>query len=135
MQKPLLPWERNFNIVWQKWPPQQMAMIRRVKMHWNWNISPSKVVKATYCMFCRWIGISFAISWWMIGKYGGQFFSSITIPAAWPITRHTFISMHLFKRIEVNWIIKYKLEASQEIHMPLAIASSFRFSSCEGEKI
>lgn len=42
---------------------------------------PNNVVNATYCNLCKWIGISFAISWWIIGKKGGQFFSSRTIPA------------------------------------------------------
>lgn len=43
---------------------------------------PNNEKNATYCSLWRWIGISFAISWWIIGKNGGQFFSSITIPAA-----------------------------------------------------
>jgi len=46
------------------------------------NNVPNRVVNATYCNFCRWIGISLAMSWWIIGKNGGQFFSSRTIPAA-----------------------------------------------------
>lgn len=43
---------------------------------------PNNVVNATYWILCRWIGISVAMSWWISGKNGGQFFSSITIPAA-----------------------------------------------------
>lgn len=43
---------------------------------------PIKDANAKYCNLCKWTGISFTISWWIIGKKGGQFLSSIIIPAA-----------------------------------------------------
>ena len=46
------------------------------------EILPNNDANAKYCSLCRWMGISFAISWWIMGKKGGQFFSSITMPAA-----------------------------------------------------
>lgn len=49
---------------------------------------PNNVVNATYCNVCRWTGISFAMSWWIRGKNGGQFFSSMTIPAEKNTTIH-----------------------------------------------
>jgi hypothetical protein len=54
----------------------------------NWRIDKSKKhvpksdANATYCVLCRWTGISLPISLWMMGKNGGQFLSSNTIPAA-----------------------------------------------------
>jgi hypothetical protein len=53
----------------------------------NWRIDKSKKhvpksdANATYCVLCRWTGISLPISLWMMGKNGGQFLSSNTIPA------------------------------------------------------
>jgi len=43
---------------------------------------PSQLANARYCNFCTFAGISLAMSWWMMGKNGGQFFSSIGTPAA-----------------------------------------------------
>ena len=42
---------------------------------------PKYVEKAIYCSLWRRMGISFAMSWWIRGNKGGQFFTSITIPA------------------------------------------------------
>lgn len=42
---------------------------------------PKYVANAIYCSLWRRTGISFAMSWWISGKKGGQFFDSITIPA------------------------------------------------------
>jgi hypothetical protein len=51
-----------------------------------WRVKGKKLPKsdanATYSVLCRWTGISLPISLWMMGKNGGQFFSSNTIPAA-----------------------------------------------------
>jgi len=46
----------------------------------NWHL-PNSEENARYCILCRWIGISFAMSWWIMGIKGGQFLSSMTIPA------------------------------------------------------
>jgi hypothetical protein len=48
---------------------------------WTLKSSPKNDENARYCILCRWIGISLEMSWWMRGKKGGQFFSSITTPA------------------------------------------------------
>jgi hypothetical protein len=46
------------------------------------NLLPKSDANATYSVLCRWTGISLPISLWMMGKNGGQFFSSNTTPAA-----------------------------------------------------
>lgn len=42
---------------------------------------PNQLAKAKYCNLWAWAGISLAISWWIIGKKGGQFLSSVVTPA------------------------------------------------------
>jgi hypothetical protein len=50
----------------------------------NNELLPNQLAKAKYCSLWAWIGISFAISWWMMGKNGGQFLSSGVMPAEIP---------------------------------------------------
>ena len=85
---------------------------------------PNNVVNATYCIFCRWIGISFPMSWWIIGKNGGQFLSSITIPAV--KTKQRTLSYIKYNHAQPRWLQK---KENQYDNIPRAIASSFRFSS------
>ena len=48
------------------------------------DLLPNQLAKAIYCILWAWIGISFAISWCMIGKNGGQFLSLEVMPAEIP---------------------------------------------------
>ena len=68
---------------------------------------PNNVVNATYCIFCRWIGISFPMSWWIIGKNGGQFLSSITIPAV--KTKQRTLSYIKYNFAQPHWLQKKKI--------------------------
>lgn len=84
----------------------------------RWGI-PRNDVNATYWILWRWMGISFEMSWWMRGRNGGQFLSSITIPATKKKEEHNKMSGRFLN----------KIDKTKRRYPPCAIASSFRLSS------
>lgn len=75
------------------------------------NFIPSQLAKARYCNLWALAGISFAISWWIIGKNGGQFLSLEGTPAVFTRMRSTNFRckkiwschMHLLNNKLTSW--------------------------------
>lgn len=63
------------SIIWRE-------QLREAKLDWQDKPPiPNQLAKAIYCSLWACTGISLAISWWIIGKNGGQFFPSSGTPA------------------------------------------------------
>lgn len=82
---------------------------------------PNQLAKAEYCSLWAWTGISLAISWWMIGKNGGQFLSSTGTPAG----------KHILKtrKNKFDLMCIYKDAMKRQLKIWYGRISSFTFSN------
>lgn len=131
----------------RRWQWKDVFSVQRKRKMFNQvreiNI-PNNDANAKYWSLWRWIGISFAMSWWIMGKKGGQFFSSRTIPAAKAgattsqsdnksnINQYFNIltwNLITWKRDKINIANQFNLINKINVKLPRCAASSLRFSS------
>jgi hypothetical protein len=113
-----------------------------IKFQKRQSTIPSQLANARYCNFCALAGISLAMSWWIIGKNGGQFFSSMGTPATSSHQRGTVCNIQFFvnaqhsverfsnNRIEEN----HRTKSNALRSLPLLRASSLLLISYTNTK-